>query len=178
MTKYSDTKTERNLLEAYAGESQARNRYTFFASVAKKEGLELIADAFLRTAANEKEHAELWYKEVCGIGDTQANLALAAQNEREEWSETYRRFAADAEEEGFDELAERFRLVADIEKRHEERFSELKELLETARMFAREEVKIWECRNCGQLVVAAEAPEICPTCEHPRSYYQLYAENY
>lgn len=178
MTKYSGTQTEQNLLSAFAGESAARNRYTFFASTAKKEGYELIAEILLSTAANEKEHAELWYKELAGIGDTQANLMLAAENENYEWTEMYDRFAADADAEGFIELAERFRQVAEIEKRHEERFRELLELLQTNRFFARGELKFWECRNCGTIVLAAEAPETCPTCDHPRSYFQLTAKNY
>lgn len=178
MSKYTGTDTEKNLWEAFCGESRARNLYTFFASVAKKDGYELISDIFLRTAANEKEHAELWYKEVRGIDDTQANLLLAAEGEHAEWSDMYRRFAADAEREGFPELAMRFRLVADIEKRHEERFRKLNRLLAEEKIFARGEVRIWECRNCGQLIIASEAPETCPTCEHPRSYYQLWAENY
>lgn len=178
MSGYSGTQTEKNLLSAFAGESEARNRYTFYSSAAKKEGYELIADIFQRTAANEKEHAELWYKELAGIGDTQANLTLAAENENYEWSEMYSRFAAEADAEGFTGLAERFRLVAAIEKRHEERYRDLLRLLQSGQMFARNDLKIWECRNCGQIIVAKEAPESCPTCEHPRSYYQLFAENY
>lgn len=178
MSGYSETQTEKNLLSAFAGESEARNRYTFFSSVTKKEGYELIADIFQRTAANEKEHAELWYKELAGIGDTQANPTLAAENENYEWSEMYSRFAAEADAEGFTGLAERFRLVAAIEKRHEERYRDLLRLLQSGQMFARNDLKIWECRNCGQIIVAKKAPESCPTCEHPRSYYQLFAENY
>ena len=177
-TKYAGTQTEKNLLEAFAGESQARNKYTYFASVAKKQGFEQIAALFLKTADNEKEHAELWFKELNGIGDTAQNLAVAAEGENYEWTDMYAGFAKTAEEEGFTELAERFRLVAAVEKHHEERYRALLRNVEMAEVFARSEVKVWECRNCGHLVVGKEAPEVCPTCNHPQSYFELHAENY
>ena len=176
--KYAGTQTEKNLLEAFAGESQARNKYTYFASVAKKQGFEQIAALFLKTADNEKEHAELWFKELCGIGDTAQNLAAAAEGENYEWTDMYEGFAKTAEEEGFTELAKRFRLVAAVEKHHEERYRALLRNVETAEVFARSEVKVWECRNCGHIVVGMKAPEVCPTCEHPQSYFELHAENY
>ena len=176
--KYAGTQTEKNRLEAFAGESQARNKYTYFASVAKKQGFEQIAALFLKTADNEKEHAELWFKELCGIGDTAQNLAAAAEGENYEWTDMYEGFAKTAEEEGFTELAKRFRLVAAVEKHHEERYRALLRNVETAEVFARSEVKVWECRNCGHIVVGMKAPEVCPTCEHPQSYFELHAENY
>ena len=176
--KYAGTKTEKNLWEAFAGESQARNKYTYFASVAKKQGFEQISALFLKTADNEKEHAKLWFKALEGIGDTKANLAAAAEGENYEWTDMYERFAQDAEEEGFPELAARFRLVAAVEKHHEERYRALLKNVETAQVFAKSEVKVWECRNCGHLVVGTEAPELCPTCAHPKAYFEVHAENY
>ena len=176
--KYSGTQTEKNLMEAFAGESQARNKYTYFASVAKKQGFEQIAALFLKTADNEKEHAKLWFKELCGIGDTAENLAAAAEGENYEWTDMYEGFAKTAEEEGFKELAVRFRLVAAIEKRHEERYRALLKNIENAEVFAKSDVKVWECRNCGHIVVGTKAPEVCPTCNHPQSYFELLAENY
>ena len=177
-TKYSGTQTEKNLLEAFAGESQARNRYTYFASKGKKEGYEQRAALFLKTAENEKEHAKLWFKELNGIGDTAENLAAAAEGENYEWTDMYSGFAKTAEEEGFTELAARFRLVAAIEKHHEERYRALLKNIETASVFEKSEVKVWECRNCGHIVVGTSAPQICPTCNHPQSYFEINAENY
>ena len=177
-TKYSGTQTEKNLEAAFAGESQARNKYTYFASKAKKEGYEQIAALFLKTAENEKEHAKLWFKELGGIGDTAQNLAAAAEGENYEWTDMYDGFAKTADEEGFHELAARFRLVAAIEKTHEERYRALLRNVETAEVFRKSEVKGWECRNCGHIVVGTEAPEVCPTCNHPQSYFELHAENY
>ena len=178
MNKYSGTQTEQNLLAAFAGESQARNKYTYFASKAKKDGYEQIAALFLKTAENEKEHAKLWFKELNGIGSTAENLAAAADGENYEWTDMYEGFAKTAEEEGFQELAKRFRLVAAIEKQHEERYRALLRNVETAQVFAKSEVKVWECRNCGHIVVGLAAPEVCPTCNHPQSYFELHAENY
>lgn len=177
-TKYSGTKTEKNLEAAFAGESQARNKYTYFASKAKKEGFEQIAALFLETADNEKEHAKLWFKELNGIGDTAENLAAAAEGENYEWTDMYAGFAKTAEEEGFPELAEKFRGVAAIEKRHEERYRALLHNVETAEVFKRSEVKVWECRNCGHIVVGTEAPEICPVCAHPQAYFELHKDNF
>lgn len=177
-TKYSGTQTEKNLLEAFAGESQARNKYTYFASKAKKEGYEQIAALFLKTAENEKEHAKLWFKELNGIGDTAENLAAAAEGENYEWTDMYSGFAKTAEEEGFTELAARFRLVAAIEKHHEERYRALLKNIETASVFEKNEVKVWECRNCGHIVVGTSAPQTCPACNHPQSYFEINAENY
>ena len=177
-TKYSGTQTEKNLLEAFAGESQARNKYTYFASKAKKEGYEQIAALFLKTAENEKEHAKLWFKELNGIGDTAENLGAAAEGENYVWTDMYSGFAKTAEEEGFTELAARFRLVAAIEKHHEERYRALLKNIETASVFEKSEVKVWECRNCGHIVVGTSAPQICPTCNHPQSYFEINAENY
>ena len=177
-TKYSGTQTEKNLEAAFAGESQARNKYTYFASVAKKQGFEQIADLFLKTADNEKEHAKMWFKELNGIGDTAENLLAAAEGENYEWTEMYEDFAKTAEEEGFTELANKFRLVAAIEKHHEERYRALLRNVETAEVFKRSEIKVWECRNCGHIVVGKEAPEVCPVCNHPQSYFEIHAENY
>lgn len=177
-TKYSGTQTEKNLEAAFAGESQARNKYTYFASKAKKEGFEQIAALFLETADNEKEHAKLWFKELNGIGDTAENLAVAAEGENYEWTDMYAGFAKTAEEEGFPELAEKFRGVAAIEKRHEERYRALLHNVETAEVFKRSEVKVWECRNCGHIVVGTEAPEICPVCAHPQAYFELHKDNF
>ena len=175
---YSGTQTEQNLLAAFAGESQARNKYTYFASAAKKEGYEQIAELFLKTAENEKEHAKLWFKELKGIGNTAENLEAAADGENFEWTDMYEDFAKTAEKEGFPELAARFRGVAMIEKRHEERYRALLKNIETAKVFEKSEVKVWECRNCGHIVVGTKAPEICPVCAHPQSYFEISANNY
>ena len=177
-TKYSGTQTEKPLEAAFAGESQARNKYTYFASVAKKQGFEQIADLFLKTADNEKEHAKMWFKELNGIGATAENLLAAAEGENYEWTDMYEDFAKTAEEEGFTELAHKFRLVAAIEKHHEERYRALLRNVETAEVFKRSEIKVWECRNCGHIVVGKEAPEVCPVCNHPQSYFEIHAENY
>lgn len=177
-TKYSGTQTEKNLEAAFAGESQARNKYTYFASVAKKQGFEQIADLFLKTADNEKEHAKMWFKELNGIGDTAENLLAAAEGENYEWTDMYEDFAKTAEKEGFTELAHKFRLVAAIEKHHEERYRALLRNVETAEVFKRSEIKVWECRNCGHIVVGKDAPEVCPVCNHPQSYFEIHAENY
>jgi len=177
-TKYAGTQTEKNLLAAFAGESEARNKYTFFASKARKEGYEQIAALFLKTAENEKEHAKLWFKELEGIGDTAENLQAAAEGENYEWTDMYEDFAKTAEAEGFTELAHRFRLVAAIEKHHEERYRALLHNVEMAEVFAKSEVKVWECRNCGHIVIGTSAPEVCPTCNHPRSYFEVCEENY
>ena len=178
MSKYDGTKTQKNLMAAFSGESEARNKYTYFASVAKKEGYEQIAALFLKTAENEKEHAKLWFKELEGIGDTVQNLLHAAEGENYEWTDMYEGFAKDAEEEGFTALAKKFRLVAAIEKTHEERYRALLNNVEMAEVFAKSEVKVWECRNCGHIVVGTKAPEICPTCAHPQAYFEIHAENY
>ncbi len=177
-TKYAGTQTEKNLQAAFAGESQARNKYTYFASVAKKQGYEQIAALFLKTADNEKEHAKLWFKELAGIGSTAENLAAAAEGENYEWTDMYAGFAKTAEAEGFPELAARFRMVGEVERHHEERYRTLLHNVETAAVFAKSEVKIWECRNCGHIVVGTAAPEVCPVCNHPQSYFELCAENY
>lgn len=178
MSKYTGTKTEANLQAAFAGESQARNKYTYFASVARKEGFEQIAAIFQATADNEKEHAKLWFKELEGIGDTAANLEAAAAGENFEWTDMYEAFAKTAEEEGFPALAKRFRMVAAIEKRHEERYRALLRNIKTAAVFEKSEVKVWECRNCGHIVVGTKAPEVCPVCAHPQSYFEISADNY
>lgn len=178
MTKYAGTQTEKNLRTAFSGESEARNKYTFFAAVAKKQGYEQIAALFLKTAENERAHAKLWFAELDGIGDTAENLVSAAAGEHYEWTDMYDTFARTAEEEGFHQLAERFRLVGAVEKHHEERYRALLRNVETAQVFARSGVQVWECRNCGHIVVATAAPEVCPTCDHPQSYFQLHAENY
>ena len=172
------TKTEKNLREAFAGESQARNKYTYFASVAKKAGYEQIAEIFLKTAENEKEHAKLWFKELQGISNTAENLLHAAEGENYEWTDMYERFAKDAEEEGFTDLATKFRLVAKIEKEHEERYRALLKNVETSQVFEKSEIKVWECRNCGHILVGKKAPEICPTCDHPKAYFEINAKNY
>ena len=176
--KYAGTKTEKNLEAAFAGESQARNKYTYFASKAKKEGFEQIAALFLKTADNEKEHAKMWFKELNGIGDTSENLKAAAEGENFEWTDMYEGFAKTAEEEGFKELAAKFRLVAAIEKKHEERYRALLKNIAESKVFEKSEVKVWECRNCGHIVVGTKAPELCPACAHPRSYFEIHAENY
>ena len=176
--KYAGTQTEKNLMAAFAGESEARNKYTYFASKAKKDGYEQIAALFLKTADNEKEHAKLWLKELEGIGNTAENLVSAANGENYEWTDMYAGFAKTAEEEGFHELAARFRLVAAVEKHHEERYRALLKNVETAKVFEKSEVKVWECRNCGHIIVGTAAPELCPTCNHPKSYFEIHAENY
>ena len=172
------TKTEANLQTAFAGESQARNKYTYFASVAKKEGYEQISALFLKTAENEKEHAKMWFKELKGIGSTPENLAAAADGENYEWTDMYESFAKTAEAEGFTELAAKFRGVAAIEKHHEERYRALLKNIELQQVFEKSEVKIWECRNCGHIVVGTKAPDVCPVCNHPQSYFEIAAENY
>lgn len=177
-TKYSGTQTEKNLLEAFAGESQARNKYTYFASKAKKEGYEQISAIFQQTADNEKEHAKLWFKELNGIGDTAQNLAAAAEGENYEWTDMYERMAREAEEEGFDEIAERMRGVAAIEKLHEERYRKLLKNIEDAVVFSREGECVWICRNCGHVVVGKQAPEVCPVCSHPQAYFEIKADNF
>lgn len=176
--KYAGTKTEQNLMEAFAGESQARNKYTYFASVAKKAGYEQIAELFLKTADNEKEHAKLWFKELGGLGTTEENLAAAAAGENAEWTDMYERMAQEAEEEGFKALAARFRGVASIEKEHEERYRALLNNIETKQVFEKSGVQVWECRNCGHLVVGTSAPKACPVCAHPQSYFEVRKENY
>ena len=176
--KYSGTQTEKNLQEAFAGESQARNKYTYFASVAKKEGYEQMASIFLKTADNEMAHAKMWFKELAGIGDTKTNLAAAADGENYEWTDMYEGFAQTAEKEGFPELAAKFRAVGEIEKHHEERYRALLKNIETAQVFEKCEVKVWECRNCGHIVVGTKAPDVCPVCNHPQSYFEVHEENY
>ena len=176
--KYSGTQTEKNLMDAFSGESQARNKYTYFASKAKKEGFEQIAALFQKTADNEKEHAKMWFKELNGLGDTAENLLSAAEGENYEWTDMYAGFAETADKEGFPELAAKFRMVAAIEKHHEERYRALLNNVETAAVFERSEVKVWECRNCGHIVVGMKAPEMCPVCAHPKAYFEIHAENY
>ncbi len=172
------SKTEKNLMEAFAGESQARNKYTYFASVAKKEGYEQIAAIFLKTAENEKEHAKLWFKALGELGDTAQNLAAAAAGENYEWTDMYDRFAKEAEEEGFTKLAYQFREVAKIEKSHEERYRKLLSNVEMQEVFAKAEETMWECRNCGHLVMGKKAPGMCPVCAHPQSFFEVREENY
>ena len=176
--KYAGTQTEKNLREAFSGESQARNKYTYFASKAKKDGYEQIADLFLKTADNEKEHAKMWFKELNGIGSTAENLVSAADGENYEWTDMYDGFAKTADEEGFPELAAKFRMVAAIERKHEERYRALLHNVEAQQVFAKSEVKVWECRNCGHIMVGEKAPEICPVCAHPQAYFEVRAENY
>ena len=176
--RYAGTKTEKNLWDAFAGESMARNKYTYFASVAKKAGYEQIAALFLQTAENEKEHAKLWFKALGELGSTATNLKHAAEGENYEWTDMYDRMAKEADEEGFHDLAEQMRGVAAVEKAHEERYLALLKNVETMQVFEKSEVKIWECRNCGHLVVGTKAPELCPTCAHPQSYFEIHAENY
>lgn len=176
--KYKGTKTEQNLLSAFSGESQARNKYTYFASVAKKEGYEQISEIFLKTADNEKEHAKMWFKELAGIGNTAQNLEAAASGENYEWTDMYEEFAKQAELDGFPELARKFRAVGEIEKAHEERYRKLLENVETKQVFEKSTVKVWECRNCGHIVVGTSAPEVCPVCAHPKSYFEVKNENY
>ena len=172
------TKTEKNLMAAFAGESQARNKYTYFASVAKKEGYEQIAEIFTKTADNEKEHAKLWVKALGELGTTAENLAAAAAGENYEWTDMYKQFAEEADEEGFHELAEQFRGVALIERSHEERYRKLLNNVEMQSVFAKSEEKMWECRNCGHLVMGKNAPVVCPVCKHPQSYFEVRKENY
>ena len=177
-SKYAGTRTEKNLEAAFAGESQARNKYTYFASVAKKEGYEQISSLFLMTADNEKEHAKMWFKELSGIGTTAENLEAAADGENHEWTEMYEEFAVTAEEEGFPELAAKFRMVGAIEKHHEERYRALLKNVNAQKVFEKSEVKVWECRNCGHITVGTKAPEICPVCSHPQAYFEISSENY
>ena len=176
--KYAGTQTEKNLEAAFAGESQARNKYTYFASVAKKEGFEQMAEIFTKTADNEKEHAKLWLKELQGIDSTAENLAHAAEGENYEWTDMYEGFAKTAEEEGFTALAKKFRMVAAIEKRHEERYRALLHNIEAQEVFAKSEVKVWECRNCGHIVVGEKAPAACPVCAHPQSFFEVHVDNF
>ena len=178
MNKYQGTKTEKNLQTAFAGESQARNKYTYFASVAKKEGYEQIAELFLKTAENEKEHAKLWFKELGELGNTSQNLLAAAEGENYEWTDMYDTFAKEAEEEGFIELANKFRGVAAIEKAHEERYRALLKNVDTKTVFEKSTITVWECRNCGHMVVGKKAPELCPVCAHAQSYFEVRKENY
>lgn len=177
-SKYAGTETEKNLQTAFAGESQARNKYTYFASVAKKEGYEQISALFEKTANNEKEHAKMWFKELNGLGDTAQNLESAAEGENYEWTDMYAGFAKTAEKEGFHDLAEKFRMVAEIEKHHEERYRALLKNVETKQVFEKSEVKVWECRNCGHIVVGTKAPDVCPVCAHPQSYFEINAKNF
>ncbi len=176
--KYAGTKTEKNLWTAFAGESQARNKYTYFASVAKKEGYEQISAIFQKTADNEKEHAKMWFKELGELGDTAKNLLAAAEGENYEWTDMYSTFADEADEEGFHDLAAKFRAVAAIEKSHEERYRALLSNVEMQAVFEKSEETMWECRNCGHLVMGKKAPEVCPVCAHPKSYFEVRAENY
>ena len=176
--KYAGTQTEKNLEAAFAGESQARNKYTYFASRAKKDGFEQISALFLQTADNEKEHAKIWFKELNGIGDTAENLSDAADGENYEWTDMYEGFAKTAEEEGFKALATKFRMVAAIEKRHEERYRALLKNVENDEVFKKSSVKVWECRNCGHIVVGEKAPEICPVCAHPKAYFEVHVDNF
>ncbi len=176
--KYAGTRTEKNLETAFAGESMARNKYTYYASVAKKNGYEQIAALFLKTADNEKEHAKLWFKHLGGVGTTPENLLHAAEGENYEWTDMYDTFAREADEEGFHELAEQFRGVAAIEKHHEERYRALLHNVEAMEVFRKSGVSVWECRNCGHIVVGTQAPDICPVCAHPQAYFEINAENY
>ena len=172
------SRTEKNLMAAFAGESQARNKYTYFASVAKKEGYEQIAEIFQQTADNEKEHAKLWFKALGGIGTTAENLVSAANGENEEWTEMYPEFARVAREEGFVALALQFEAVAKIEKEHEERYRKLLENVETAQVFAKAGITVWVCRNCGHIHMAETAPKVCPVCLHPQAYFEVKANNF
>ena len=180
MSKYAGTQTEKNLEAAFAGESQARNKYTYYASRAKKDGYEQIAALFLKTADNEKEHAKMWFKELHdgAVPDTVTNLNDAADGENYEWTDMYEGFAKTAEAEGFKDLAAKFRMVGEIEKHHEERYRALLKNVETQEVFQKSEVKVWECRNCGHIVVGTKAPQLCPVCAHPQSYFEVHAENY
>ena len=172
------SRTEQNLMTAFAGESQARNKYTYFASVAKKEGFEQISAIFLKTAENEKEHAKMWFKELGGLGNTAENLKAAAEGENYEWTDMYATFAKEAEEEGFTTLAKKFRMVAEIEKSHEERYLKLLNNVDMQKVFEKAEETMWECRNCGHLVIGKKAPQVCPVCAHPQSYFEVRKENY
>ncbi|MEG0805945.1 MAG: rubrerythrin family protein [Lachnospiraceae bacterium] len=176
--QYKGTKTEQNLMEAFSGESQARNKYTYFASAAKKEGYEQLSAIFTKTAENEKEHAKLWFKALGELGKTEENLLHAAEGEYYEWTDMYDRFAKDAEEEGFTQLAEQFREVAKIERSHEERYRKLLENVQLQKVFEKTDEMIWECRNCGHLVMGKKAPDVCPVCFHPQSYFEVRGENY
>ena len=176
MSQYSGTKTEKNLQAAFAGESQARNKY--YASVAKKEGYEQISEFFLKTAENEKEHAKLWLKELNEIGNTVQNLSAAAAGENYEWIDMYQKFAQEAEEEGFTMLAHKFRFIAAIERNHEERFRALLNNINSGKVFVKDEVKVWECRNCGHISIHPDAPKVCPACNHPQAFFQIKEENY
>ena len=180
MSKYAGTQTEKNLEAAFAGESQARNKYTYYASRAKKDGYEQIAALFLKTADNEKEHAKMWFKELHdgAVPDTVTNLNDAADGENYDWTDMYEGFAKTAEEEGFKDLAAKFRMVGEIDKHHEERYRALLKNVETQEVFQKSEVKVWECRNCGHIVVGTKAPQLCPVCAHPQSYFEVHAENY
>jgi rubrerythrin len=180
MKDFKGTKTEKNLQEAFAGESQARNKYTYFASKARKEGYEQIAAIFEETALNEKEHAKIWFKYLEGgaIKDTKSNLEAAAAGENFEWTDMYDRMAKEAEEEGFDEIAAKFRMVGEIEKHHEERYKKLVGNLESGVVFSRDNERIWKCRNCGHIIVGKYAPTVCPVCNHPQSYFEIDAQNY
>ena len=176
--KFAGTQTEKNLWAAFAGESQARNKYDYFAGVARKEGYQQIAELFDETAANERQHAKIWFKHLQGIGNTAENLKAAASGENYEWTDMYEGFAKTAEEEGFPELAAKFRMVGEIEKHHEERYRALLHNVEMQEVFAKSEVKVWECRNCGHIVVGEKAPDVCPVCDHPQAYFEVHAENY
>ena len=176
--KYKGTQTEKNLQEAFAGESMARNKYTYFASVAKKSGYEQIAAMFLKTADNEKEHAKLWFKALGGVGTVEENLKAAADGENFEWTDMYEGFAKTADEEGFHELAEQFRGVAAMEKMHEERYRKLLKNIEEKQVFEKSGVTVWECRNCGHVVLSTKAPDECPVCHHPQSFFEVHEENY
>lgn len=178
MSKYTGTQTEKNLQAAFAGESQARNKYTYFASVAKKDGSEQIAELFLKTAANEAYHAKMWFRELEGIGSTEENLEAAADGENYEWTDMYKDFAETAEKEGFPELAAKFRMVGEIEKHHEERYRKLLQNVKEGSVFKKGEVVVWECRNCGHIVVGTEAPAICPVCQHPQTYFEVHGDNF
>ncbi|NLV35561.1 MAG: rubrerythrin family protein [Clostridiaceae bacterium] len=180
MDQIKGTKTEKNLLAAFAGEAQARTKYTYYASQAKKEGYEQMAAIFLETAENEKEHAKLWFKALNGgrVGPTAQNLKDAAEGENYEWSDMYKGFAKDAREEGFEELAKSFEMVADVEKKHEERYLKLLKNLEEGKVFLKDGTVVWKCRNCGHIHVGTAAPEICPVCNHARAYFEVHAENY
>ena len=177
-SKYAGTKTEKNLETAFAGESMARNKYTFYSMVAKNQGFEQIADLFLKTAENERSHAYMWFKELNGVGDTAENLLHAAEGENYEWTDMYYNFAKTAEEEGFYDLAKKFRLVADVEKQHEERYLALRKNVKENTVFAKNEKTVWECRNCGHIVESESAPDVCPTCDYSKSFFEVHAKNY
>lgn len=176
--KYAGTQTERNLMAAFESESAARNKYTYFASTAKKEGFEQISEIFAKTAGNEEEHAKMWFKELNGISDTAHNLVSAIKSENHEWTDMYEGFAITADQEGFPELARKFRMIAQIEKHHEERYRKLLKNVVNGAVFEKSEVKIWECRNCGHIIIGTKAPKKCPVCDHPQSFFELMAKNY